>query len=222
MTAQALAAAYAAATPSESLYEKNLHAIEDQLLRRHGFALSNEDVASLEYVYRSFYDNGPDIHYSIPTQPRLRFPSYAELIQQTDASGEARGYLATEANFRLLKDFEERNLIVPVVGNFAGEAALPAVAQYLKQRALTVRVFYLSNVEQYLFDQAQSWKKFYANLAMLPVDPESTLIRSYNLGVTFEPPNARVRLASVLDSATDFLRAVGAGQIRSYRDVINR
>src|SRR5207247_3443387 len=137
---------------------------EDRLVRRHHFMLSSVDLAGLEYVYRAFFRDGLDIHYSITNQPRLRFPTYAELIRQTDGLGASRGYLATEANFRVLKDFEERNLIVPVVGNFAGQTALPAVAQYLKQRGMTMRVFYLSNVEQYLFDQLQSWKQFYANL----------------------------------------------------------
>jgi hypothetical protein len=204
------------------LYQTNLRNVEDRLVQRHHFMLSSEDLAGLEYVYRAFFREGLDIHYAIPNQPRLRFPTYGELIQQTDGLGQPRGYLATEANFRVLKDFEERNLIVPVVGNFAGDAALPAVAQYLRQRAVTVKVFYLSNVEQYLFDQLQSYKQFYANLALLPTDADSTLIRTYNLGVSLEPPNARVRLATVVDSVSEFLRAVNDGQIRTYRDVMIR
>jgi hypothetical protein len=219
---QALIDGYGHAKPTDALYQTNLREVEERLGQRHHFMLSSEDLAGLEYVYRSFFREGLDIHYSIPNQPRLRFPTYGELIQQTDGLGQPRGYLATEANFRVLKDFEERNLIVPVVGNFAGDAALPAVAQYLRQHAVTVRVFYLSNVEQYLFDQLQSYKQFYANLALLPTDADSTLIRTYNLGVSFEPPNARVRLATVLDSVSEFLRAVNDGQIRTYRDVMIR
>jgi hypothetical protein len=222
MTVAALAAAYDKVIPSDTLYQANLRAIEDQLLRKHKFQLSHDDVQGLEYVYRSFERMGPEIHYSIPSQPRLRFPTYAELIQETDGGGTARGYLATEANYKTLKEYEENNLIVPIVGNFAGETALTSVGDYLKQRSVMVRVFYLSNVEQYLFDPVQSWKQFYSNLAMLPTDSTTTLIRTYNLGVSFEPPDARVRLATVLDSVTEFLRVVDAGQIRTYRDVINR
>ena len=108
------------------------------------------------------------------------------------------------------------------VGNFAGDSALPSVARYLKEHGLTVREFYLSNVEQYLFDQSQSYKQFYANLAMLPTDADSKLIRTYNLGVSLGPPNARVRLATVLDSVKGFLKAVDEGEIRTYRDVMVR
>ena len=38
----------------------------------------------------------------------------------TDASGTTRGFLSTEESFAYLKDVERRNLIVPLVGNFAG------------------------------------------------------------------------------------------------------
>ena len=43
-----------------------------------------------------------------------------------------------------------KNLIVPVVGNFAGPQALRAVGSFLRDRGATVTAFYLSNVEGYL------------------------------------------------------------------------
>ena len=72
-------------------------------------------------------------------------------MMQTDWDGVARGYLATEEKFRFIKGLQERNLIVPVVGNFAGPKALRAVGRYIRERGATVSAFYVSNVEQYLF-----------------------------------------------------------------------
>ena len=46
----------------------------------------------------------------------------------TDAAGRSRSYLATEENFRAVKDLEERNLIVPVVGDLAGPRAIGRLA----------------------------------------------------------------------------------------------
>jgi hypothetical protein len=43
----------------------------------------------------------------------------------------------------------QKNLIVPVVGGFAGPKALRAVGQYLKDRDAVVSVF-ISNVEDYI------------------------------------------------------------------------
>ncbi len=89
----------------------------------------------------------------------------------------ARSFLATEENFRFMKDLESRNMLVPVVGNFPGSKAIRAVGQYLKEKGATVSAFYLSNVEQYL-RQDGIWNDFCANVATLPLDENSTFIRS--------------------------------------------
>ena len=46
--------------------------------------------------------------------------------------------VATESNFRALKDAEVNNLIVPLVGDFAGARAIRSVATYLKERKAIV------------------------------------------------------------------------------------
>ena len=80
----------------------------------------------------------------------LRFPTYAMLMTETDDRGEQRSYLATEDNFRLLREMERNNAIVPVTGDFGGPKALRSVGRYLKSHGATVTAFYTSNVEQYL------------------------------------------------------------------------
>ena len=207
---------------NEALLQRNLRAVEDRLVRQHHFALSADDLSVLEYVYTAFANGGPDIRYSIPREPRLRFPSYADLIRQTDATGMQRSYLASEENFRALKDLEERNLIVPIVGDFAGGKALAAVSRYLSDHGTSVSAFYTSNVEMYLFEDPAAWRKFYANLGGLPTDESSTLIRTYNLTNEIRGRTSAVRLATVLDTFGDFLLAVSEGRIETYSDVIDR
>jgi hypothetical protein len=94
-----------------------------------------------------------------------------------DGTGRNRSYLATEENFRWMKDLEARNMLVPVVGNFGGPKALRAVGSYLKSRGLVISTFYASNVEQYL-RQDGIWNAFCANVATMPTDDKSVLIRS--------------------------------------------
>jgi hypothetical protein len=105
-----------------------------------------------------------------------RGTTYADLMMQTDASGQGLSYLATEDKFAFLKDLETRNLVVPVVGNFAGPKALRAVGTYLKEHGVTVTAFYVSNVEQYL-RQDGIWPSFCANVQTLPLDESSVFIR---------------------------------------------
>src|SRR5437879_12735718 len=95
-----------------------------------------------------------------------------------DGRGVRRGYLASEESSQALRDLEGRNLIVPLVGDFAGPKALRSVARYLDLHHATVSVFYTSNVEQYLF-RGDAWQRFYDNVAALPTDTRSTFIRAY-------------------------------------------
>ena len=135
-------------------------------------------------------------------------PTYSELQQQTDLAGENRAYLGTEENYRTLKALEEKNLVVPVVGDFAGPKALRAIGKYLGDRQATVTAYYTSNVEQYLF-QNERWAAFYTNVGLLPTDEGSLFIRS-------------ARGSSLLDPIRPLLKDVTDGKIRSYADVTIR
>jgi hypothetical protein len=152
--------------------------ILEHLVVTRGFRLTEDDRYGIEDIYGQFVTFGPSITYSSSIgggrtgfggRRGRAFPSYADLMRQHDGTGLQRGYLATEAQFQALKDMQERNLIVPVVGDFAGPQALRAVGRYVRQRGAVVGAFYTSNVEQYLFRNGV-WNRFYANLATLPVD----------------------------------------------------
>jgi len=163
---------------SEQLFNENLQAIEEQLVKKHGFALPQDDLRGLEYVYHAFYFYGPKIQYSSTGSFGGAFqPNYADLMTAVDMAGVSRGYLASEESFQFVKDLEARNMLVPVVGNFGGPKAIRAVGAYLRDMAATVSTFYLSNVEQYL-RQDGIWGAFCANVASLPLDDTSTFIRS--------------------------------------------
>jgi hypothetical protein len=183
-TATDLFTAYLNIDKSETLYKDNLKAILDLLAIKHGFALSEEDRQGITYVYDSFFSFGPGIQYNSTSGSGSGFgfrggnqPSYADLMVAVDGAGQMRGYLASEENFAVLKQLEAKNLLVPVVGNFAGPKAIRAVGAYLKEKGATVSAFYLSNVEQYLM-QDGIWREFCANVATLPLDDTSTFIRA--------------------------------------------
>jgi hypothetical protein len=227
-TVEALFAAYVNVMPSEALFRSNLQAARDRLVNDHKFALSPDDLKGLEYVYSAFFRGGPELNYSFSPSGvggfGGGFPSYRELMVETDGQGEKRSYLATEENFRLLREYEKNNMIVPVVGDFGGDKALRAVGDYVRAHQATVTVFYTSNVEQYLFQEANAWRKFLANVATFPIDGRSTFIRSIsNRGFTFSQfrrysPSARASTA--LSSIPEVVRAFNAGQIHEYTDVV--
>ena len=46
-----------------------------------------------------------------------------------DGKGQMRGFLATDESFAFLRELHKRNMLVPVVGNFAGPKALRNVGK---------------------------------------------------------------------------------------------
>jgi hypothetical protein len=152
-------------------------AIDDQLMKHHALPLSLEDRDGVAHVYRAFYDRGFAVRFS---------PTYADLMTQTDGTAMFRSYLASESSYAFLRELETRNLVIPVVGDFAGPKAIRSVGTYLKSHNTTVGVFYLSNVEQYL--EGGKAAAFCRNVAALPLDASSTFIRSISgRGVAFGP-----------------------------------
>ena len=183
-TAEEIFEAFEAVERNDALYQENLKSVRDHLMRKHGFALSEIDQSGLEYVYGAFSTFGPRIQYSSTGTGFYgggRQPTYADLMTARSADDVGRSYLSSEANFRFLKDLETRNLVVPVVGNFAGPRAIRAVGQYLRDKGAVVSTFYLSNVEMYL-QQDGIWGDFCSNVATLPLDETSTFIRSLRGG----------------------------------------
>src|SRR5215471_5873081 len=209
-------------------FKKNLDELKDLLLNKHKFGLTSEDQEHIAHVYTVFRTYGPQLDYnsgSFRGRGRGGMPNYAELMTATDLRGEKRSYLATEDNYRFLREMETRNMVVPLTGDFGGTIAIRAVGQYLKDHTATVTAFYLSNVEQYLFqgngNQNGGWTNFYDNVATLPLDASSTFIRSAGGGIRGGFGGGGMRAPNVLASIQETIAAVKTGKIATYRDIFS-
>lgn len=227
----AIFAAFERVASSETQYRENLAAINASLVTRHGFRLSMDDLQQLEDIYWQFFWEGPAIRYTTSAAVNgfgrgggrrgfgMSFPTYADLAQQADWDGRTWGYLASEETFAFLKDFEAKNLIVPVVGDFAGPKALRAVGRYVRDHGETISAFYVSNVEQYLF-QNDVWTGFYRNVATLPLSDSSTFIRSVSNRMGYDGPMMWTDgRATVLDPIRASVRDFLSGRISRYYDL---
>ena len=178
-----MAAYETAVEPTPDRYEKNFEAVSNWLAKRHGFALHPDDLAGIDYVYKTaFYGGGPDLNYGRGSGRGGRggfgggnSQTYAGLQELDDGRGVNRGFLGSEENWLVMKDLETRNLIVPVVGDFGGQKAIRSIGKYLKEHGAVVSAFYLSNVEQYL-NRSGTEDAFLCNVATLPLDDTSTFI----------------------------------------------
>ncbi|MCC7009385.1 MAG: hypothetical protein IT184_11245 [Acidobacteria bacterium] len=214
-TVESLMRAYGEARPDREYVEATMAAVAQNLTQGHGFALDADDLPEIRHVYEQFVAAGPELRF-VSSRSGNWYPTFAEIQVATDAAGQQRGYLADEQRFQRLRDLQQRNAIVPIVGNFGGPKALRAIGAYVAGHGGVVSVFYTSNVERYLF-QDGTWTTFMNNVAAMPLAPHSTFIRScFDSCSSF----GGSRAVSLLDSMPGLIADLSAGRVRSYRDVL--
>jgi hypothetical protein len=144
----------------------------------HTLPLDQGDIEGLQYVVDSFYNFGTAINYNSSASGGFgrggSMATYEILMTANDGRGQQISYLANEELFGYMKTLESRNLLVPVVGDFAGTTALRAIGAYIRAHDETVQAFYLSNVEDYL--TGDLWQRFCNNVSTLPLTDASTFI----------------------------------------------
>ena len=220
-TAREIFQAFGAASPDRQLFNQNLQAITDRLTKTHHFALTAADLSDVTMIYQDFFNAGDVISYTGRGVGGTN-NNYGALMASTDSQGVEQSYLSSDANYQVVREMQRKNLIVPLVGDFAGTKAIRAVGTYLKDHGATAGIFYTSNVEQYLFEQGDDWNRYYANVAALPLDASSTFIRSSHFAFT----NGQQRQTPgtsyfmLLCSMKDLVTAFNAGRVRIYDDVI--
>ena len=236
-TADALITAFERLPADSALFKRTSESVRELLVQQKGFKLSTDDLASLYHVDSAFYLAGTALNYSFGQTRGGNFggggggygrmmPTFAELMRADDGTGLNRSFIGSEANYRVLRDMQQRNLIVPLVGNFAGDKALVSVGAWLTERNATVSAFYLSNVEQYLFRQSDEWSRFYTNVSNLPLELNSTFIRSAtNRGGFPLPAGGASRggglMVQLVASMQELVQAFKEGRITQYGDVLN-
>ena len=220
-SAKQLFQAFRNAPADPGMFRDNLQAIKNRLVKDHRFPLTSTDQQSIDFIYKIFFDTENVFGYSASIYGGFG-ATYAELMSATDEQGQARSYLATEENFQTVRDLERRNLVIPIVGDFAGSKTLRAVSRYLKDHGATLTAFYTSNVEQYLFEQGDDWRHFLTNVSSLPLDASSTFIRSSHFSFGPQPRRQfnRGRFIQLLSPMTDVVKAFNNGQLTSYEDLI--
>jgi hypothetical protein len=152
-------------------FTQNVQAIKTHLQQTHGFPLTPQDLAAIDKIANAFYRGGPDA--SLTNYGT----SYRLLMSATDPRGKNWNFLASEGNFQFVRQMHQKNLIIPVVGDFSGPKAIRSVARYLVDHGATVGAFYVSNVEEYITSPRSVWSAYCANVATLPVIASSTFIR---------------------------------------------
>jgi len=197
-----------------------IHARIEQVIRSFGVPLSSEDLRTIAGFHQRFAEPGLSLQFQSTGRPPQRdYPTYRDLLLDTDSAGRQSNFLASEESFQFVRGLEAQDRVIPVVGDLSGPSALAAIGKRLASRGEALSVFYASNVEFYLFRDG-SFPRFVGNLRQVPHAPGSVIIRSIfgRFGMTSRPGD---NSASQLQGIDDLLSAQAAGRIRGYSDVIS-
>ncbi|HXG93358.1 MAG TPA: hypothetical protein VNN73_13505 [Blastocatellia bacterium] len=205
------------------LFEKTLKNIRKDI-QRFGVQLSQSEMDTIARIQRAFFTSGLDIRYSsYHRPPRNFYPTYRELLLETDLSGGLNNYFNSEDDFQFLKKMEDEDRIVPVVCDLSGPQAMKAIGKYLSEINERVSAFYVSNVEFYLHRQG-TYDRFIENIKTLPIDNHSVIIRSYfNY---YAPPHPQAVgnhfSTQLLQRIEDLIKMCAAGDCADYNDVVTK
>ena len=166
-------------TPLDQRLADKLRGEVQKRIASFGLQLSQRDIDTIDEIYQAFYTDCLEVRYTIRDRPTGRFfPAYRDLLLEKDLEGRHRNYLATEADFQVVKNLQDHNLIIPVTADLSGTQAVKAIGAFLKEIDEKLSAFYVSNVEFYLW-RYDTMPRFVDNLKSLPIDDKSVIIRSY-------------------------------------------
>jgi hypothetical protein len=156
----------------------------ETVIKGFGVPLSVEDLVTISSFHRRFIEGGLALQFeSAGRPPRTYYPTYGDLLLETDGAGRQRNYLASEESFQFVKSLQSRDRVIPVVGNLSGTKALAGIGRVMTERGEPLSAFYASNVEFYL-DREGSYPRFIGNLSHMPHTSRAVIIRSiFNRGM---------------------------------------
>src|SRR5215831_19075613 len=85
------------APTSEKLFQKNLSTVKSLLTDKYRLKLSIADLDKIEYVYRTFWQEGLELRFSsIGRNNAANYPTFQDMLLETDRQGRQQSYLSSE------------------------------------------------------------------------------------------------------------------------------
>jgi hypothetical protein len=191
-------------------------------IRATGIPLSAADLATIDRFRRAFVQAGLGLQFQSTGRPaRDYYPTYRDLLLETDRRGRKLCFLASEDDFQFVKALEARDGLVPVVGNLSGSHALAAIGQEITRRGEKVSAFYVSNIENYLFRDG-SFPRFVDNVKKLPRSDKSVIIRSLFGGMSLPESVPGYYSTSAIQTINEFVANCGSTRCRGYYELLRK
>ncbi|MFO0951312.1 MAG: hypothetical protein U0835_09210 [Isosphaeraceae bacterium] len=146
------------------------------------------------------------------------YPTLARMIATHDREGSPAHWLAAEGTYQRVRSLQLGDRILPVVGDFAGTAALPALASWMRHRGLKVGVLYVSDVEFFLL-RAGKFGAYVDNLGRLPWASEAVVVRTSTRPIEHPERVPGDSATTIVRPVAAFLDQARAGRVRTVEDL---
>ena len=220
-TIEALVTYFDRTDGDEVQFRLNLEGIQAQI-GTFKVPLSDEETRRVSELYRAFFERHLDLswEYRSGGDRGISFITYRTFLLGRDLEGGHGNFLTSDEDYQFVRDLQARNAIIPVTGDFAGGHALRAIGDFVRGRGDRVSVFYLSNVEYYLYPDGRL-DEFAENVRYLPTDSRSVMIRAFvNLRQKAHPLRVESHLmTTVIQYTRSFSQLFADGAYRSYLDL---
>jgi hypothetical protein len=198
-----------------SLFKSTQAQVRSFLKNACPLALSERDLRAIERIHLVFYARGLSIKYDF-----IPVPTLGEFFVEKDLQGRMQNFLNDPEDFRYLKQIQEENRIIPIIGDFAGSHAFLELGRFLRGKNENVTVLYTSNVEQYLV-RNMVWRDFIRNVNALPLDERAVFIREHWSNYMPHPDEVPgYKFTQILQWAKPFLRDVPPSTSVSFWDIV--
>ena len=185
-----------------------------------GVPLSAKEMETILRFHAEFMGKRLSLRFhSTGRLPRSYYPTYRELLLETDQEGRQLSFLAREDDFQFLRSLQQRDAVIPVVGDLGGTHALAAIGRWMRDHNHRLSAFYVSNVEDYLF-RDQVFGQYMENLNRLPRSDRSVVIRSVfgRWGLADSAPG--YYSTSTTQNLDEMLANFSSGKYRTYTDLL--
>ena len=220
-TIEALVTYFDQTDGDEDLFRRNLERIRAQS-GTYKVLKGDHETRRVTELYRSFFERHLDLRWEYRTDGArgISFITYRTFLLGRDLEGVYGNFLASDEDYRFVRDMQARNAIIPVTGDFAGSHALKAIGDFVRGRGDRISAFYLSNVEYYLHPDGRL-DEFASNVRYLPSDGRSVMIRAFvNLSQRAHPLRVdRDLMTTVLQYTRSFNQLFADGAYKSYLDL---
>jgi hypothetical protein len=213
-------AAYIDDTQPTAAATAALRARVNAVIRTFGVTVSAADMATIDRFHRKFIADGLSLKFDSPAPaPRGYYPTYRELLFETDHDKHQWNFLASEDDFQFVRSLERRDLVIPVVGDLGGPTAINAISRLLTARRERVSAFYVSNVEFYLSGDGK-FQEFLNNVSRLPHTDQSVIIRSVFGGYRLPESVPGYFSTSFVQPIDQLLAGFSSGRYKTYNDLL--